>query len=40
MKAFKVRLALIDCGRVSKRTQGVGGPFGEAAAYPNNWWGF
>jgi len=40
MKAFKkVRFLLIDCGRVSKRTKGSGGPFGEAGGWPFNTWG-
>ncbi|HEY4209903.1 MAG TPA: hypothetical protein VGM84_00365 [Steroidobacteraceae bacterium] len=40
MKAFKkVRFLLIDCGRVSKRTKGNSGPFGEAFPYPFNTFG-
>ena len=37
MKAFKkVRLLLIDCGRVTKRTKGTSGPFGEGTPWPFN----
>ena len=40
MKAFKARFALIDCGRVSRRTRGaLGGFFSEGAPYPYIYWG-
>lgn len=39
MKALKVRLELIDCGAVSKRTRGsIGGFFSEAGQPPFVWW--
>jgi len=39
MKALKARLALIDCGAVSKRTRGqFTGFFSEAGQPPFVWW--
>jgi hypothetical protein len=39
MKAFKARFKLIDCGRASRRTKGLGSIFSEAGAPPFNRWG-
>ena len=34
---FNARMMLIDCGKASRKTQGLGGPFGEAVGAPFNW---
>ncbi len=40
MTSRKMRLLVIDCGRVSKRTRGsISGPFAEAAQWPFIDWG-
>ena len=39
MKAFKRRIALIDCGRVSMQTKGSGASFSEPQPWPFNRFG-
>jgi len=39
MSAFKRRIALIDCGRVSVGTKGGGSHFSENQPWPFNLWG-
>jgi hypothetical protein len=35
-RLFIAHSMLIDCGKASKKTQGLGGPFAEAGAPPFN----